>query len=184
TLRPGHRDYRGNVSATLKEMNYLELALADKSRSGQQWDIWEAVYSPVGDDGYPKPIWDKMTGEIDHEVAEYWKENYDLSYIMKRDWDKIGEKLEGKIFIYCGDMDNYYLNNAVMLTEEFLEATTNPYYSGEVDYGDMQEHCWNGDHENPNYISRMRYNTRYLPIIIERLAETAPKNHKLVNWSE
>ena len=66
---------------------------------------------------------------------------------MKRDWDKIGKDLEGKIHIYCGDMDNYYLNNAVVLTEEFLESTTDPYYNGEVDYGDMAEHCWNGDHE-------------------------------------
>ena len=43
-------------------------------------------------------------------------------------------------------MDNYYLNNAVYLTEEFLEATKNPAYGGEVDYGDRAEHCWNGDH--------------------------------------
>ena len=47
-------------------------------------------------------------GKIDKDVAKYWKENYDLSYIMKRDWDKIGKDLEGKIHIYCGDMDNYY----------------------------------------------------------------------------
>ena len=50
-------------------------------------------------------------------------------------------------------MDNYYLNNAVVLTEEFLESTKNPYYEGEVDYGNLAEHCWNGDHENPNHIS-------------------------------
>jgi len=40
-------------------MNYLEVALGSNSRSGGQWDIWQAVYSPVGKDGYPKPIWDK-----------------------------------------------------------------------------------------------------------------------------
>ena len=59
-----------------------------------------AVYSPSGKDGYPKPIWDRETGKIDKEVAEYWKENYDLSYIMRRDWDKIGKDLEGKINIF------------------------------------------------------------------------------------
>ncbi|MCH8331551.1 MAG: hypothetical protein IH946_09275 [Bacteroidetes bacterium] len=184
TLRPGHRDDRGHISATLQDMNFKELALGDKSRSGGQFDIWQAVYSPVGDDGYPKPIWDKLTGQIDRKVAEYWKENYDLNHIMKRDWDKIGKKLEGKMFIYCGDMDNYYLNNAVALTEEFLVTTKNPFYGGVVDYGDGDEHCWNGDHENPNYISRLRYNTRYLPIIKERLAKTAPKDHKLINWGK
>ena len=40
----------------------------------------------MGADGYPKPIFDKRTGVIDHEVAAYWKENYDLRYIMERDW--------------------------------------------------------------------------------------------------
>jgi len=72
--RPGHRDYLGHLSATLEQMNRLELALGTKSRSGQQWDIWEAVYSPVGPDGYPKRIWDKRTGEMDHEVAKFWRE--------------------------------------------------------------------------------------------------------------
>jgi hypothetical protein len=79
-------------------------------------------------------------------------------------------------------MDNYYLNNAVYLTEEFLESTTDPYYAGEVDYGDRAEHCWNGDHENGNHISRLRYNTMYLPRIKQRLRETAPPDSGLVNW--
>ena len=163
-------------------MNQREMVLGSKGRSGDQWDIWQAVYSPTEKDGYPKAIWNKKTGKIDKEVAEYWKQNYDLSYIMKRDWDKIGRDLKGKINFYCGDMDNYYLNNAVVLTEQFLESTTNPYYEGEVDYGNLAEHCWNGDHENPNYISRLRYNTMYLPKIKKRLKKTAPKNHNLVNW--
>ncbi len=113
TPRPGMRNYLGHVSTTLQEMNYRELTLGTKSRSGQQFDIWEAVYSPVGADGYPKPIWNKRTGAIDSTVAAWWKEHFDLSYIMKRDWAKIGNKLKGKVHIYCGDMDNYYLNNAV-----------------------------------------------------------------------
>ena len=160
----------------------LELVLGTNSRSGGQWDIWQAVYSPMDEKGYPKPIWDKQTGEIDHEVAEYWKENYDLRYILERDWKTLGPKLEGKIHIYCGDMDNYYLNNAVMLMEKFLEKTSAPYYAGVVDYGDGCEHCWNGDHEQPNAISRLRYNWMYNDMIKERLRMTAPKNHKLKNW--
>ncbi len=182
TLRPGMRDGKGHIKSQLIDMNRREYILGDNSRSGDQWDIWQAVYSPVGENGYPKPIWDKLTGEINHEVANYWKENYDLRYIMERDWDKIGKDLEGKVNIYCGDMDNYYLNNAVVLTEAFLEKTTDPYYGGEVDYGNGAEHCWNGDQENPNYISRLRYNTMYLNKIKDRLKKTAPKKHRLKNW--
>ena len=182
TLRAGMRDGKGIIKNHLIQINQRESVLGSKGRSGDQWDIWQAVYSPSGEDGYPKPIWDRKSGKIDKEVAQYWKENYDLSYIMRRDWNKIGKDLEGKIHIYCGDMDNYYLNNAVVLTEEFLESTTEPYYNGEVDYGDMAEHCWNGDHENPNHISRLRYNTMYIPKIRDRLKKTAPKNHNLKNW--
>ena len=180
--RPGHRNYLGVVNATLRQNNYRELALGTKSRSGDQWDIWQAVYSPMGNDGYPKPIWDKMTGQIDHEVAEYWKENYDLRYILERDWAKIGPKLKGKINVYCGDMDNYYLNNAVYLMEEFLESTNDPYYDGEVDYGDRAEHCWNGDHTRPNATSRLRYNQMFIERAVERINRSAPDGADLESW--
>ena len=153
---------------------HWELVLGTKNRSGQQFDIWEAVYSPTGDDGYPKRLWDKKTGDIDPEVAAYWRENYDLVHILRRDWDTLGPKLVGKLNIYVGDMDNYYLNNAVYLAEEFLESTSDPYYAGEVDYGDRAEHCWNGDHENSNAISRLRYISMYAPKIVDRLEATAP----------
>ena len=180
--KPMHRNYLGQISSTIKRSNHLELALGDKSRSGQQWDIWEATYSPQDVDGYPKRLYDKLTGEINPDVANFWKENYDLRYILERDWDKLGEKLKGKIHIYCGDMDNYYLNNAVYLMEDFLESTTDPYYDGEVDYGDRAEHCWNGDHENPNHISRLRYNSMYVPKIMKRIQESAPQGADLTSW--
>lgn len=182
TPRPGMRNYLGHVSATLQEMNYRELVLGTKSRSGQQWDIWEAVYSPVGKDGYPQRIFNKMTGDIDSNVARFWRDNYDLSYIIKRDWPKIGQKLQGKIKIYCGDMDNFYLNNAVYLTEEMLKELKNPGYDGEVDYGDRAEHCWNGDHTQPNYISRLRYHQMFIPKWAEEVKKRAPKGVDVESW--
>ena len=181
--RPGHRDYLGHVSATVEQMNRLERVLGSKGRSGGQWDIWTATYSPVGDDGYPKPIWDRATGKIDKEVAAFWRENYDLTHIMKRDWDKgLGKKLEGKVNIYVGDMDNYYLNNAVYLTEEFLKSTTHPPFGGEVDYGDRAEHCWNGDHTRSNAYSRLRYHQMFAPKIVERILKTAPAGADVTSW--
>ena len=163
-------------------MNYRELALGSKSRSGQQWDIWEAVYSPVGPDGYPKRIFDKVTGEIDPDVASYWQENYDLTHIMRRDWPTLGPKLRGKLHIYVGEMDNYYLNNAVYLAEEFLEGTTDPYYDGEVAYGARDEHCWNGDPDQPNAISRLRYIQMFAPRMVERIMASHPPDADLTSW--
>ena len=180
--RPGKRNYLGELAATIEDNNHMELALGTKSRSGGQWDIWQAVYSPVGDDGYPKPIWDKLTGKIDHSVAEYWREHYDLGYILKRDWAKLGPKLEGKIHIYVGEADNYFLNNAVYLVEDFLKSTRNPSYDGEVDYEPRAEHCWCGDHTRPNAISRLRYHQLHAPKIVERILKSAPSGADLKSW--
>jgi hypothetical protein len=183
TPRPALRDYLGHISSTLVEMNRLELVLATKTRSGQQWDVWESTFSPVGPDGYPARIWDKRTGIIDKKIAEYWREHYDLSAILRRDWDKgLGKKLEGKLNIYVGDMDNYFLNNAVYLVEEFLESTKNPYYNGEVAYGDRAEHCWNGDPSRPNALSRLRYHQMFIPKAVTRMQATAPAGADLKSW--
>jgi hypothetical protein len=182
TPRPGNRNYLGEISNTMEEINHLELVLGTESRSGGTLDIYNAVYSPVGENGYPAPIWDKKTGVIDDDVAQYWKQNYDLLEIMKRDWNTLGPKLKGKIHIYCGDMDNWYLNNAVYWMEDFLENTKEPYYSGDIDYGDRAEHCWNGDHCRPNAISRLRYQQMYAPKMVERMQANHPPGADLTSW--
>jgi len=180
--RPGHRNWLGHLDSTLEQVNRLELVLGTKGRSGQQWDIWEAVFSPCGPDGYPARIWDKSTGEIHPGVASYWRDHYDLRYILERDWAELGPKLRGKIHIYCGTMDNYYLNNAVVLMEEFLKKTKNPPFEGVVAYGHGAEHCWNGDPERPNAISRLRYHVMYVDAMLERMRKTAPPGADLTSW--
>jgi len=180
--RPGKRNYLGELAATIEDNNHMELALGTKSRSGGQWDIWQAVYSPVGEDGYPKPIWDKLTGKIDHSVAEYWREHYDLGYILKRDWAKLGTRLQGKIHIYVGEADNYFLNDAVYLVEDFLKSTKDPNYDGEVDYEPRAEHCWCGDHTRPNAISRLRYHQLHAPKIVARIMKSSPAGADVKSW--
>ncbi|MBP1635775.1 MAG: putative hydrolase of the alpha/beta superfamily protein [Acidobacteria bacterium] len=180
--RPGSRNYLGHISTTIEAMNRLELVLGENGRSGGQWDIWQAVFSPVGPDGYPKPIWDKRTGAIDPAVAAYWKERYDIGAILRRDWATLGPKLQGKIHIYVGEADNFFLNNAVYLVDDFLKTTKDPHFGGEVDYGARAEHCWNGDHTRPNAISRLRYAQMFAPKIVERILETAPKGADVTSW--
>jgi len=182
TPRPGYRDYLGHVSAMLKDMNQRELALGNRSRSGDQFDIWEAVFSPSDEDGYPKRLFDKYTGVIDTSVAAYWKEHFDLTHIIRRDWPKIGQQLKGKIHLYVGDMDSYYLNNAVYTAEDVLKKLQGPPCGCEVDYGDRAEHCWNGDHAHPNYISRLRYHQMYIRKWAEEVRTRAPKGADLHSW--
>jgi len=182
TPRPGYRDSLGHVSATVKDMNQRELALGTRTRSGDQFDIWEAVFSPTDVDGYPKRIFDKYTGAIDTAVAAYWKEHYDLTNIINRDWPKLGDKLKGKIHIYVGEMDSYYLNDAVYTAEDMLKKLNNPNCGCEVDYGHRAEHCWNGDHAHPNYISRLRYNQMFITKWAEEVKNRAPKGADLKSW--
>lgn len=176
-----NRNFLGHVNWTNEMENRYERVIGSKTRSGGQWDIWDAVYSPMGEDGYPKPIWDKTTGVIDKAVAAHWRENYDLRHILERDWKKLAPKLQGKLHIYVGDMDNFYLNNAVYLMEDFLKRSDPPYL-GEVKYGDRAEHCWNGDPTLPNSVTRLRYNSMYMPKILDRIEKTSPAGADTTSW--
>lgn len=179
--RPAFRNYLGEVFTTQRDANYMELAQGDRGRSGGQYDIWAAVFGPVGKDGYPAPIFDKLTGDVDREVATYWRENFDLSHIIERDWGTLAPKLRGKIHIYVGSADSYYLTDSVYFAQERLESLRPP-YEGSVSYGDRAEHCWNGDPKLPNAYSRLHYNYQYLPLILERIAKTAPAGADLSSW--
>ena len=182
TARPAERDYLGHVLATVKEVNQRELALGSRTRSGDQFDIWEAVFSPRDNDGYPKRIFDKYTGAIDTSVAGYWRDHFDLTHIIKRDWPTIGNNLKGKIHIYVGDMDTYYLNDAVYTAEDVLKKLDNPNCNCVIDYGDRAEHCWNGDHSLPNYMSRLHYNQMFIKKWAEEVKTRSPKGADLKSW--
>ena len=139
--RPSQRKPDGNIQSMMKDENRYELVVGDKSRSGGQWDIWEATYSPVGPDGYPKRLWNKTTGEIDHAVAEQWR-RYDLRYILETNWATLGPKVAHKLNVYVGDMDSYYLNDAVENLNAFLKKADNPKFTGEVVFERRAPHCW------------------------------------------
>jgi hypothetical protein len=180
--RPATRDYLGQTFATQRDQNHMELVLGDRSRSGEQYDIWQAVFGPQGADGYPKPIFDKQTGVIDPAVAAYWRDHFDLTHIVARDWATLGPKLKGKLHIYVGSADTYFLTDAVYFAQDTLEGLKDPAWGGEVDYGERAEHCWNGDHKASNAYSRLHYNTMYLPKILKRIEESAPKGADLTSW--
>ena len=139
--RPAERRPDGSVQSMMKDENWFELVVGDKSRSGGQWDIWEATYSPVGADGYPQRIWNKATGEIDRSVAEGWRK-YDLLHILQTNWTVLGPKVANKLNVYVGDMDSFYLNNAVEKLNEFLSKTEDPKFAGEIVFQRRAPHCW------------------------------------------
>jgi hypothetical protein len=142
--RPIMRTSEGQVMITMQQFSEMEAVLGSHNRSGEQIEIWEAAFGPLGEDGYPKPLWDKRTGKIDHDVARYMRDHgYDLSYNIRTNWPTLGPKLRGKVHVYVGDMDNFYLNLAVYKLEEEMKNLTNPPCDCEFAYGrPMKGHGW------------------------------------------
>ncbi len=182
TPNPGYRDWRDHLYSTFEERNHVELAIGTHGRSAGQHDAWAAVYGPVGDDGYYKPLYDKLTGKIDPSVAAYWREHYDLRYIIERDWAKIGPKLRGKIHVTSGTMDNGYLNNAVYDLDSTLKKVSNPPSDATVVYGDRFEHCWTGDPDHPNWYASRTVHQRFMPEMAKWMIKSAPPGSDTKSW--
>ncbi len=182
TPRASTRNALGQTTGLTAQDNRMELVLGERSRSGEQFDIWEAVYSPVGKDGYPRRIFDKRTGDIDPEVAAHWREHYDLSHILARDWATLGPKLRGKLHVNVGTLDTFFLDGAVKLMEERLATLANPKPDVRFAYGARDGHCWSGDAEHMNFQSRLTYHARFIPLLVEHFLRTAPKGADTRSW--
>ncbi len=96
--------------------NDMEVVLG---RGGQLFSF-EAVFSPKKPDGLPAPLWDRQTGAIDPTVARAW-EKYDIRMVLKRNWPALGPKLAGKLHVYMGADDTFYLEGATMLLQKSLK---------------------------------------------------------------
>ncbi|MFZ1972158.1 MAG: alpha/beta hydrolase-fold protein [Candidatus Acidiferrales bacterium] len=167
------RNPDGQPVASVRQISQMEYASGTHDRSGAQIDIWDAVYGPVGDDGYPQALWNHLTGKIDHSVANYMRDHgYDLRDYIQTNWPKIGPDLVGKLRIYCGDMDNFYLAGAVYLLEDFLKTTTAPAYAGEFVYGrPMKGHGW-----------QPMTNAELIRMMADHIAKNAPAGENIESW--
>ena len=154
--RTFQRTVEGQPVGSVRQLSRLERAQGSRGRSGGQLDAWNAAWGPVGDDGYPRRLWDFETGVIDREVAFHMRDaGYDLRRYLEDDWPRVGPDLVGKIRIYNPEMDQFYLNNAVYLLERFLEGTADPHYGGEVVHGrPMKGHLWS-PFTNADLVRRM-----------------------------
>lgn len=173
----------GTVIATAGGEYRYEYVLGTHGRSTEQWDIWQAVFSPAGPDGYPADVINPLTGAIDKKVVAYWHDHYDLDAILMRDWPTLGPKLEGKLHIAVGDGDTYFLNNAVHLLQHSLEDTRNPHSDATFQYGPGEPHCYTGG--PPEYTmehNSLTWAQRVLPLMTEHMLKTAPSGADTKSW--
>jgi hypothetical protein len=178
------REVGGRIASVMEDAIRYELVLGTRGRSGEQFDIWQAVYSPVGEDGYPDQILNPHTGMINHKVADYWKEHYDLVHVMQRDWKTLGPQLVGKLHFAVGDSDNFYLDRAVRLAEKFLESTKDPgrgpYYGGSFEYGAGAGHGYSGGPPGPESSGTVQQ--RLMPQMLQQMLKTAPAGADVKSW--
>ena len=145
---PSARNRDGSVRFTMRYEVQMENVLGLGSHwtmSGRQWGAWNAAFGPRGEHGRPVPLWDPETGVIDRSVTRHW-EQYDLRLVLDQHWDELAPKVRDKLNIWVGEMDDYYLNNAVHLLDEFLQ--TRPSISARIAYGPDRGHCWTGISQN------------------------------------
>lgn len=177
------REPDGSVIALTGDEYAFEYVLGTHGRSTEQWDIWQAVFSPAGPDGYPAEVINPLTGAIDRSVVSYWHDHYDLVAILKRDWPTLGPKLEGKLHFAVGDGDTYFLNNAVHLLQKQLDATRNPHSDATFQYGPGMPHCYTG---GPSELTMQQnsatWTQRVLPQMAEHMLATAPEGADTKSW--
>jgi hypothetical protein len=112
----------GLVVETMRGESRLEYVRGSHGRSGEQFNAWDAAWGPIGADGYPRELWDKHTGRIDHAAVRWSRDHgYDLTAYLVRNWPRIGPLLAGKLHVDVGDQDDYYLNLACYRMQYALE---------------------------------------------------------------
>lgn len=180
--RPGERRADGAILSTMDRQVRRERVLGARGRGAGQWSIWQAVFGPVGPDGYPSPIWDPRTGVIDHQVARYWRDHYDLRHILERDWDTLAPKLVGKLHFWVGTADNFYLDNGVRLFQAFLETRRDRQRLAEFHYGAGKPHCYFGDPDVPVTVDQLAYFQRTLKEMVAWMERSAPPGADRTSW--
>ena len=167
-----------HVLATMESFSRQEAVLGTHGRSGGQMDAFHATFGPTDVDGYPAKLWDAETGAIDPEVAKYWRDHYDLTALLQRDWERLGPKLQGKLHVTMGTKDTFYLDAAAHRMEQFLESTKQPgkgpYYGGSFEFGNNEPHCYPG--KIPEGVPFM---THFVRVFAEYMRDTAPKGADL-----
>ncbi|BFI96465.1 MAG: alpha/beta hydrolase-fold protein [Rhodanobacter sp.] len=118
TAYPLVRD-KGKVLATFQQFAQLERVMGPY---GGQLASFEWVFSPRGKDGRPEPMFDRDTGDVDPTVVDYWRDHYDIAWRLQHHWAELKPDLDGKIHLYVGTADTFYLDGAAHKLKAVLDG--------------------------------------------------------------
>jgi enterochelin esterase-like enzyme len=109
---------KGKVVATFKQFAQLERVLGPY---GGQMASFDWVFSPRGPDGRPQPMFDRISGKVNPDVAGYWRDHYDIAYRIETQWARLKPDLDGKIHVIVGTADTFYLDGAAHKLKAVLD---------------------------------------------------------------
>lgn len=141
-LQPGRRTIYGEPTFSMKDWiagENVNSRTGNYLISGGQFGAYNAVFGPKGKDGLPSLMFDPLTGKIDRSIANRW-EKYDLKKVLEKNWTTLGPKLQGKIWVWMGDMDGLYSNVATRFLQKFLDKTENPKSDAKISFTAMAGH--------------------------------------------
>jgi len=110
---------KGKAIATVEQFAHLEQVLGPY---GGQIASFDYVFSPRGPSGAPEPMFDRVTGDVNPGVMAYWREHYDLAHIVQTHWVERGADLKGRIHLYVGTADTFYLDGAAHKLDAVLQG--------------------------------------------------------------
>jgi hypothetical protein len=108
----------GAVVATWEQLARMESTLGEY---GGQVASFEWVFSPRGPDGRPLPMFNRATGAVDPKVVAYWGEHYDIAHRIESNWPTLAPSLSGKIHVFVGTEDTFYLDGAEHRLQALLD---------------------------------------------------------------
>jgi len=158
----------GTPLLTFRQLSRHDAVMAGMA-AGDPIGADDAILGPVGEDGYPKRLWNRLTGELDHDVVEYWRDHGDLAIFAQKNWATIGPHLIGKLHFYVGEEDHFFRNKGVHQFEAFLKSTRNPHCEGTFEYGSGK-----GDWQPMT-------NAQLVQMMADHISKNAPKDADL-SW--
>ncbi|WP_333677177.1 alpha/beta hydrolase-fold protein [Dyella sp.] len=110
---------KGKVIGTFEQFAKMERVLGPY---GGQLASFEWVFSPRGKDGRPEQMFNRDTGDVDPQVVAYWHDHYDIAYRLQTHWPELKPDLDGKIHLYVGTADTFYLDGAAHRLKAVLDG--------------------------------------------------------------
>jgi enterochelin esterase-like enzyme len=156
------RDH-GKVQVTFEQISRVEAVLGPY---GGQISSFDWVFSPKAENGAPLPMFDRQTGDVDSAVIKYWHDHYDLAHLVEANWPQRGRDLKGRIHLFVGTADTFYLDGSAHKFEAVLQRLgANPHFTYIPDRTHFDLYSVGADHNGLfNQIAKEMYAVARPPV--------------------